>query len=127
MGEQPLIRLQHRGFGQTIRRLLGSTRVAERELAGIVADEMNSLSREKATGQKHKNEFTLEGDLREVGYLKLKTSGFSIRAYFIVLNGTIYMLHLDDNKRRTDLTDGTKRLLAERVRDVKDSVGERAS
>lgn len=116
-----MLRLQHSSFGKELRALLTSSLKDERAIAGIVVDEVNALTEARADGGKsHPKEERLNGDdLVEVHYLKLKNSGQSIRIYFTVIDGAIYMLALDVAKRRTNITDGLRERLVGRLREIK--------
>lgn len=110
-----LKRLQHSGFGAEIRELI----LEDPEAAGIVISEVCCLSELKFNGSRHPCEERLAGDdLSAIGYLRLYRSRQSLRVYFTVIEGTIWMLHFE-SKRRTDLSDGTVRLLKSRLLDVK--------
>lgn len=112
-----LKRLQHSGFGKEIKELLGSKKVSDRELAGVVCDELNAMAKAKDGGGQHPKEEVLAGkDLTKVRYLKLYACGYSVRAYFTVHEGTVWMLAIDASKRRTNMTEGMTDKLKERLR-----------
>ena len=113
-----LVRHQHVGFGKEIRSLLSSKTGRDRELVGIVVSEIEELARNKAAGQPHKNERRLSADLREVGYLSLYGQGHSVRVYFSVKEGVLWMLAIDAGKRRTKLTDSMKGTLKNRLTEI---------
>lgn len=121
MSRPKLPRNQHAGFGKEIRSLLTSTREADQELAGWVADALDELAEAKADGRPHRNEERLTDDLRDVQYLKLYPPGASVRVYFTVADGTIWVLHLDESKRRTAITDATKTKLKNRLREIREN------
>lgn len=115
----PLRRDQHAEFGKELRGLLGSTKSEDKEIAGIVIDETNSLAAKKGDGQKHPKEESLHGDdLRSVGYLKIYKGNYSIRVYYTIIDGTIWMLRVESSKRRTYLTEGDEKMLKNRLADV---------
>jgi hypothetical protein len=112
-----LKRLQHTGFGKEIKALLGSKHLAERELAGIVASELDAMAKMKDGGGKHPKEEVLGGsELTKIHYLVLYTASFSVRAYFTVHGNTVWMVALDVQKRRTKMTQGMTDKLKDRLR-----------
>lgn len=114
-----LVRNQHPGFGAELRDLFRSPRKENKRIAGVVDSEMKRLQACKSRGQAHPDEDRLEGDkLREIGYLQLYGFGFSIRIYFHVDRGVLWMLGIDVAKRRTNLTTGTKTALLKRLEEV---------
>jgi hypothetical protein len=121
-----LKRLQHSGFGKEIRALLAANRVKDRELAGIVINELEHMAAEKAAGRSHSCEDRLEGDvLGSISYLRLYKEGSSIRPYFVVIDSVIWMLHLDAGKRKTKLSAGTAATLKQRLSEVKEAINDR--
>jgi hypothetical protein len=115
-GPETLKRLQHPLFGRELRPLINSANVQDRELAGIIVDELNALEEARREGKKHKDEDRLRGpNLDEIGYLQLYTKGHSLRVYFSLIDGNLWMLALDEGKRRKHLTDGTKIMLRTRL------------
>lgn len=120
-----LKREQHPKFGTEIRELLSSPRETEQELGGFIASEIDALATKKAQGQQHPQEesFTNNDRLRGIGYLKfhcrLRGSDISVRVYFLVVDGVIWMLGLDKNKRRTPVTEAMKTTLENRAKEVK--------
>ena len=84
----------------------------------MLISELDDLAERKANGERHRREDRLEGSLSEVGYLRLYGQGRSTRMYFVVLDGVIWMLALDANKRQDGLGDGMARLLADRLREA---------
>ena len=119
-----LPRRQHPGFGTELRALINSNKVEDREKAGIVIRELDALARFKAMGQGHPHEKSMGDDMRGVSCIKLE-GRYSIRIYFTVVRGVIYPLHLDDNKRRTNMLDAARRLIIERLHYVRQDAGER--
>lgn len=112
-----LKRLQHTGFGKEIKTLLGSKKPADRELAGIVCSELDAMARAKDGGGKHPKEEVLGGnELTKIHYLVLYACGYSVRAYFTVHKGVIWMLALDASKSRTKLANSMADKLKERLR-----------
>lgn len=87
-------------------------------LAGILHNEMNFLAERKAAGQGHPKEDSLQGELAGIRYLRLYRQGESVRLYFVVDGGVIWMLHLEVSKRRTNVSDATVALLKARRRDL---------
>ncbi|WP_155798745.1 hypothetical protein [Sorangium cellulosum] len=113
--------MQHPRFGAEFRELLASDKVADRELAGILVDELGALREAKENRRLHPNEDRLNGDdLDGIGYLRLYIGGYSVRIYFAVIRGNLWMLALDPNKRKTNLTDGMKTRLASRLREAQE-------
>jgi hypothetical protein len=81
---------------------------------------VNHLADQRARGQTHSKEDTLTGpQLRDIKYLRLYSQGHSIRVYFTVHNGDLWMLLIDANKRATDLSEGTAKRLRDRLREIK--------
>lgn len=113
-----LRRLQHSGFGAEIRKLINSKNVADHEVAGIIVDEIEALARAKARNEVHPFEDRMEADLSEVGYLRLYKGGHSIRVYFVVIDGTLWML-MALTKRVTKLGKGTVSTLKQRLSETK--------
>ena len=113
-----IVRDQHAGFGKEFRVLSNSKIVADRELAGVLASEMDELVRCKERGARHPKEDRLEADLAEVGYLRLYPPGQSVRLYFVVRSGRLWMIHLDRAKRRDKILPGTRDLLKKRIREL---------
>ena len=116
--EKRLPRDQHPGFGTELRALIASGRSEDERRAGIIISETDELARCKAIGQAHPKEDRLEGPLKEISYLRIYKQDFSLRVYFVVIDGTIWMLGLDANKRRAELTDGRQRTLRERLKHI---------
>lgn len=115
-----LKRLQHDGFGKEIRQLIASPRSEEKQIAGIVIEELDALMTARRAVASHPNEERLTGDdLRDVQYLKLRRGGNSIRVYFTTIGNHIWMLALDHAKRRTDITDAVKERLIGRLREAR--------
>ena len=110
---------QHPGFGREIRALISSNKSEDRARGAIVIEELAALSDAKAEGRRHSKEDSLEGALAEVSYLRLYSSGYSIRVYFVVRGDVLWMLAIDASKKRTNLTDGTKQMLANRLNELK--------
>lgn len=103
--------------------MMTSTDAKQREILGIVIDELDALDAARRQNRSHQHEERLNGDhLSDVKYLKLRTGGNSIRIYFVEY-GHICMLALDVGKRRTNITDGLAERLRARVRDVKKTLG----
>jgi len=100
-------------FGEALRALLGGG-TNERELAGIVVSEIEELARRKAAGGHHPKENDLGQGMEPIRSLELYRHGHSVRIYFSVIDGVIWFLGLDENKRRTAMTSGTKESLMER-------------
>lgn len=119
-GRQPKIRrLQLQAFGAELRKLLTSSITAERELAGIIVSEIDALCEAKEQRKAHPHEDRLNGKgLDGIGYLRLYKLGSSVRVYFTLINSELWMLELDANKRATNLTDGMKTTLANRLREA---------
>lgn len=90
----------------------------ERETAGIVISELEELAELKAQGRAHTKEDRLNGALSAVGYLRIYSGGKSIRVYFTVIDGVIWMLALNPNKRRDKLTSGEEASLKLRLSQV---------
>lgn len=90
----------------------------DRETAGVVIDELEALAELKAQGRPHPKEDRLNGALAAVGYLRIYTGGKSIRVYFTVIGGVIWMLGLNPNKRRDKLTSGEEVSLKSRLSEV---------
>jgi hypothetical protein len=87
---------------------------------------MRFLAAEKAAARKHPKEDALTGDeLRAIGYLRLYTFGHSIRLYFTVIDGVLWMLHLDISKRQKNLSEGTEARLLQRLKDVRAEAAKR--
>ena len=111
-------RLQHNEFGKEIRSYLDSVKSEDRELAGIVVDEINAFVRAHKEDRNHPDEKRLDGDLREVQYLQLYRKGFSIRVFFTISSDIMWMLALYANKRRTNLDASMRGILKNRLNDV---------
>jgi len=112
--DKSLQRDQVAGFGSEIRELLGSKQHADQALAGIIVDELDELCECKTRGQNHPKEKALTGRLHGLKGLVLYRERESVRVYFEVIDGRVWMLGLL-RKRRTDLTTGEEdRLLARR-------------
>jgi hypothetical protein len=91
-------RTQVPAFGTEIRGLLDQERATEKEheLAGIVINEIEALVDAKSNGKSHPKEERLGGPtLRDISYLKLYVSGQSVRVYFTIQEGRMWMLHLE--------------------------------
>ena len=112
-------RLQHARFGTEIRALISSKMSEDVALTGILIDELNALMEAKQTGACHPKEDSLSGSLSQIRYLRLYVANRSVRVYFTVNDNTLWMLHLDVNKRRNNLSTSTKKKLSDRLRDVK--------
>ena len=121
-----LIRKQHPGFGKEIRALLTSTKRKDRVIAGILVSEIDELLARKEQGEPHAKEDCLQGDLSSVRYLRLYVARESSRVYFTVRASTIWMLHLDTKKRRTQVAASTKDLLKQRVRQIEETLAQKA-
>ena len=119
MSHEGLSRKQHPGFGKELRKLISSTKPAENDLAGIVVSEINDLREKKGRGEPHRNESHLAGDLSDIGYLRLYGSGYSMRIYFTVQQKILWMVRLVVSKRRTQMTDGERQTLKQRLRVIK--------
>ncbi len=120
MASRRLLRLQHSQFGSEIRALLRTRLKRDQELAGIIVDELGVLQEKKEQGQRHPDEDRLEDDLSPVGYLRLYPPGHSVRVYFTVIDGVMWMLALVTSKRRTKLLDSEKKMLHQRLREVRE-------
>lgn len=113
-----LKRVQHEGFGAELRGLLGSKLVEDREIAGIIVDELGALMEAKQSGKPHPDEDKLNGDdLNDIGYLRLYVRGKSIRVYFLIDKGMMVMLALDAAKRKNYLDEGMTTRLRNRRRE----------
>ena len=118
-----LKRLQHPDFGSEFRRLTKN----DAALAGIIVEELEELARAKYAGRLHSKEDKLHGDdLSSIAYLRLYTSGHSVRVYFIVAGGDLWLLAVDPNKRQTKLDKNTEKMLCERLADVRREVSKEA-
>ncbi len=114
-----LRQLQHKKFGNELRPLLakGATR-EDRERGAIIVSELDQLARLKRAGQQHPQEERMHGGgLDQVRKLVLR-QGHSIRIYFCVEDGVLWMLALDINKRRTKVEDGMMETLRLRYADI---------
>ena len=118
MQTKQLIRRQHPKFGDEIRELLRSDRSEDKERAGIIVSELDSLTRLRSNGQRHSKEERLSGAMSEIEYLKLYPHGYSIRVYYHVSNGVIWILAVDSNKRATAISKSTLQLLSQRLKYV---------
>ena len=112
-------RVQHPDFGKALRALLGSTRDEERKMSGIICSALTQLDACRAEGKKHPDEKAMKGPLSEISSITLNNKGFSIRLYFTVLEDVIFMLHLDENKRRTYITDGLEKTLLRKLKETR--------
>lgn len=88
-------------------------------MSGILIEEIDYLAEQKRKGAGHPKEDRLRGRLSEIGYLRLYPCGWSVRVYFVVLEAILWMLCLDANKRRMNLSKGMEVALAARLGDVK--------
>lgn len=119
MASGEIKRGQHPGFGAEIRGLLRSDDRQDRDVAGIVIDELDELTRRRREGSSHPKELSLDGNLSEVRYLKLYKQGFSIRVYFMVRTEEIVVLAVDPNKRSTKISNSMRSTLERRLREVR--------
>jgi len=111
----------------SIRELLTSRLTAERELAGIVVNELIALDKARENLKPHPKEDRLNGKgLDEISYIRMYSNGYSVRVYFTIIHGGIWMLALDRNKRQTNLTDGTKSMLLNRLHEARELASESA-
>jgi len=110
---------QHPSFGKELRALLASKTSEDRELAGIIKDELVALTKAKNLGQRHSKEDSLTDDLRDISYLRLYTAKFSVRIYFTVAKAVLWMLALNTNKRATALSNSMKEILHSRLADIR--------
>jgi hypothetical protein len=113
-----LIRRQHPKFGEEIRALLASARSEDQEIAGIVISELNKLTQLRAQGERHPKEDKLVGSTSALDYLRLYSHGYSIRVYYFINHGTIWMLAVDKNKRTTKMSESTQTILISRLADI---------
>ena len=111
----------HRSFEKELRSLVKSRRKEDKERAGIVASEIKRLVSLKSEGKPHPDEGSLSGKLREIKKLELYHSGYSIRVYFFVGSGVIWILGMDVAKRRTKMTSGAEKSLKDRLSGIKES------
>lgn len=125
MQKPPLKRDQHPGFGIEIRQLGGSRNKKDKELVGIIHSELAELAALKANGQRHQCEDHLHGGLSDIQYLRLYRYGCSTRLYWMILDGRIWMLALDPNKRQDGLSAGIEHRLRDRFNDVLAEVARR--
>lgn len=96
------------------------TKTESQAIVGVVIDELDQLDRCKADGRQHPKENRLHGgDLDTIRYLDLYNSGQSVRIYFVVLDGVIWVLALNAAKRRTNLGKGDAKKLTDRQTDVR--------
>ena len=102
---QPNIELRHHPLAEKELKSLIDGRGEERRQAAIIIDELRDLKQCIEAGRRHRKEDSLSG-ISGVRYLRLKTSNNSIRVYFTVDRGSIWVLHVEPGKRRTRMTDG---------------------
>lgn len=114
-----LTRRQHPEFGTEIRSLIAGRTREDREKAELIVAQLGGLDEAKATGCNHPLEDAMHGSsLSRVRYLRLYTRGHSIRVFFSVFDGTIWMLGLDANKRQTCTAPEFEDRLRRRLREV---------
>ncbi|MEX1364495.1 MAG: hypothetical protein AB1Z98_15320 [Nannocystaceae bacterium] len=113
-----LIRKQHPSFGKEIRALIGSGQTEDKEIAGIVVSELDALAKARESGSRYPKENQLNGALSEIHYLRIYRGKYSIRVYYIVLDGSLMMLCLDKAKRRNKLDAGTEQRLQNRLKEA---------
>ena len=102
--------------------LLASGKSEERAIAGIIVEELEALDEARECGKNHPDVQRLHGDdLREVQYLELYKRGQSIRVYYAVIDGCLWMLAINHSKRRTALTEGMRERLVTRLREAKEA------
>jgi len=113
----PLPYVQVPGYGTELRALIGSKLKADRELAGIIVDEIEHMCALKAQAQVHPKEKPLNGRLADLRCLVLYVHGESVRVYFRVVSGQVWMLGVL-RKRKADLMDGEVDRLEQRGKEA---------
>lgn len=110
-------------FGTEFRALYCSKKTENQEAAAIIIDELDALlsARNAVPKRMHPKEETFTSNnqvLSGVRYLKLKTAAHSIRVYFVEIETTLWMLEID-LKRRTNMTDGAIKSIADRLAEAR--------
>jgi len=95
-------------------------------------EEIDALLVTKSKGGSHAGESKLNGKkYAGIKYLTLYPSlgkqSKSVRVYFIVKRGCVYLLVLNANKRRTPVTKGEKKKLLQRNREIVQALSRKGS
>ena len=115
-----LKRDQHPAFGGELRGLKRPGTREALDLYRFVVVAVEAVSEVKCALRLWPGEERMAGTIRDVSKAAFNGYGYSVRLYWAIHKGTMWMLALDANKRRTKVTDGMIRALEERLRWVRE-------